>query len=900
MKQFALVILFALALGNLNAQPGNSVEKEIDASEIKKLHDAVEANPNDFETHWAYIKAMKFDSPDLIKQYDEWIKKYPGIAMFPYSIGYGLTNREKPIAKAYLLKTLEIDPKFHKAYYNLWRDAQRWGDFETGDAYLLRAKEMDPKNDEYAFAYSLSFATSDPAKYKELTLEMPKNFPGSNRSAQALALFAKFSKNDKDKIAVWEQLRTQFSPETNTHSAWGMIAYFDYLLFRDPPKAVDLAKELSKLQIKEFESNVWAQQAAVASNIENVTKLIADKKPKEALALVNATKLFKHSWVVTEFEIFKVGVIEATGNIQAAYDSILILYSKKPSDQASNVLKKLGTKIGKNEAQIKQDLTKVRYAKAEPATNFTLEKYLEPGKASLSDFKGKVILLTYWFPGCGPCRAEFPHFENVVRKFKGKDFIYLGLNIAPEQDAYVVPFIKNSGYSFIPLKDAKDRMKGNMDNRGLAPVNFLIDKEGKIVFSWFRIDESNERTLELMISELLEDKVTVKKPGGIQDSVFYAEVMKFKLIEHVEDREAKYKDLLNKFPEDGEKDRPTHYRRMRTSLTVMWSDKGNISKTREYYNMVKKELRYNIGVTIGSNLIKNKLYSEGLSILDDVMPEIMASFEKGERTFSMIAFDHYAQGLFNLKKKEEALKLIRKAYENSDKKNGEVNSTYAMILNNAGMHKEAIPVMEQLVSEGKATEEIKTLFRQSFMKELGDEVAFNKRMSELSNQLQKEMKRESDDKLIDEDPYPFTLKDLNGKMVSLADMKGKVVVLDFWATWCVPCIQSMPAMQQLVNTYKNDPKVIFYFIDTGERIPDFESAVRRILKAKNFDFQVLFDVKDTKRDIYPVNTGFRVTGLPTKLVLDGNSRVRYRIVGFEGLDNTVAELTAMIEKAKIL
>jgi len=124
----------------------------------------------------------------------------------------------------------------------------------------------------------------------------------------------------------------------------------------------------------------------------------------------------------------------------------------------------------------------------------------------LADYKGKVVLLTYWFPGCGPCRGEFPHFESVLKKFNRNDVAYLGLNVEPLQDEAVVPFLKESGYTFTALHDSRKRVKGNLDDNNSEPTNFLIDQKGRIVFSKFRIDENNEKTLELMIKELLATK----------------------------------------------------------------------------------------------------------------------------------------------------------------------------------------------------------------------------------------------------------------------------------------------------------------------------------------------------------------------------------------------------------
>jgi hypothetical protein len=74
--------------------------------------------------------------------------------------------------------------------------------------------------------------------------------------------------------------------------------------------------------------------------------------------------------------------------------------------------------------------------------------------------------------------------------------------VLPIQDDYVLPFMKGTGYSFIPLRATNDWAQEKYGVRG-QPTNFLIDKEGNIVFANFRTTADNERTLELMIRSLL-------------------------------------------------------------------------------------------------------------------------------------------------------------------------------------------------------------------------------------------------------------------------------------------------------------------------------------------------------------------------------------------------------------
>jgi thiol-disulfide isomerase/thioredoxin len=133
----------------------------------------------------------------------------------------------------------------------------------------------------------------------------------------------------------------------------------------------------------------------------------------------------------------------------------------------------------------------------------------------------------------------------------------------------------------------------------------------------------------------------------------------------------------------------------------------------------------------------------------------------------------------------------------------------------------------------------------------------------------------------------FSLPDMTGSTVDLAKLKGKIVVLDFWATWCFPCKSAMPGMQMAVNKYKGDPSVAFYFISTLEERPDYKKSIASFLKEKNYDFTVLCDQNDpaTGRNglvfsrLAPV---LKMNGIPQKVIIDQKGIVRWVSSGFFG------------------
>jgi len=132
----------------------------------------------------------------------------------------------------------------------------------------------------------------------------------------------------------------------------------------------------------------------------------------------------------------------------------------------------------------------------------------------------------------------------------------------------------------------------------------------------------------------------------------------------------------------------------------------------------------------------------------------------------------------------------------------------------------------------------------------------------------------------------FILKNLKGQNISLSSFKNKVVIIDFWATWCVPCLASFPAMQELVNNYKQDSSVVFLFIDVWENKSQqkMQEMAQKLMTDGNYNFNVLLDTKDKVVD------NFRVDAIPAKFIIDKTGEIV-----FMGESSNIA---LEIEKAK--
>lgn len=133
----------------------------------------------------------------------------------------------------------------------------------------------------------------------------------------------------------------------------------------------------------------------------------------------------------------------------------------------------------------------------------------------------------------------------------------------------------------------------------------------------------------------------------------------------------------------------------------------------------------------------------------------------------------------------------------------------------------------------------------------------------------------------------FGFSDENGNQMHTADLRGKVVFINFWASWCPPCRAEFPSIQRLYNRFKDDADVVFLSMNEDT---DFATG-KTYLEQESFSFPMYRSTSNIPSEVY---SGV----LPTTLVLDKGGRIRLHHTGFANYasDTFISQLQALIDE----
>jgi len=132
---------------------------------------------------------------------------------------------------------------------------------------------------------------------------------------------------------------------------------------------------------------------------------------------------------------------------------------------------------------------------------------------------------------------------------------------------------------------------------------------------------------------------------------------------------------------------------------------------------------------------------------------------------------------------------------------------------------------------------------------------------------------------------PFSFTDAEGKSASTADLKGKVVFINFWASWCPPCRAEMPSLENLYQKFKEDERIVFLFMNEDN---DRSKAIQ-YLQNNHFTIPLFYSSGDVPNEIFSGT-------LPTTVVLDKEGKIVLRHQGMASYnsDDFIRQLNGLL------
>lgn len=354
---------------------------------------------------------------------------------------------------------------------------------------------------------------------------------------------------------------------------------------------------------------------------------------------------------------------------------------------------------------------------------------------------------------------------------------------------------------------------------------------------------------------------------------------------------------------------------MKGSAAIAFLKKDDLKNFELYLNKIKDKFNQTSYMNIAAEILyesnKNLNYAHNLaektirlyeSYKDDPQARPEGFNRKDwERFMKLAAYPYnetFAKVLHAQGKSGPALYYLEKALQNKNFENmmPETAQLYSSLLIAGHYNEKAYKFLRRETEFGRATKvmeaQFKTLY--SLLTKKDADAAMDSIQKNMSRRYAEEVSKKI---ITGKKASDFNLKTLDGNSVSLKSLRGKIVVLDFWATWCAPCIKSLPSMSKI---NKKNPDVVFLYIVTKETGSDAVQRIKKFVKEHQITLNILIDIPD-KRNYgkFITISDYNITRIPAKVVIDKMGAIRFFSVGFTNENELNNELQAMIDIVKM-